>query len=56
MGRLAISEGNSETSSFVSLFLKFFLNYSCNQNSANYMLIIEPRSCPGSGTLLGSEI
>lgn len=46
MVRQAVSEGNSETSSFVSfgVFLKFFCNYSCNKNSADYMLVIELRS------------
>lgn len=46
MVRQAVSEGNSETSSFVSfgVFLKFFCNYSWNKNSADYMLVIELRS------------
>lgn len=45
MVRQAVIEGNSETSSFVSLgvFLKI-LNYSCNKNSADYTLITEMRS------------
>jgi len=45
MVRQAVSEANGESSSFVSLgFFKFFLDYSCNKNSADYILIIELRS------------
>lgn len=45
MVRQAVIEGNSETSSFVSLgvFLKIH-NYGCNKNSADYTLYRDEKS------------